>query len=350
MPPNKRKDNLPANASDGPLAGIEKLERASILLMALGEADAAEILKHLGPKEVQKVGLSMTQLTEVTQEQVEGVLKEFLDEVGAFTSMGFGADDYIRSMLTKALGHDKAAGLIDRILVGENTTGLDTLRWMEPRAVSDIIRLEHPQIQAIVVSYLDGDMAAEVLSNFDEKVRLDIIMRIASLEAVQPSALKELNDILERQFSGNAGSQATAMGGVKCAANIINFLDSTTATDLMDQVKETDEDIGNQIQDLMFVFDNLIDVDDRGVQALLKEVATDVLVIALKGADPDVQDKFFKNMSSRAAELLRDDLEAKGPVKVSEVEAAQKDILTIARRMADAGEIVLGGAGGEQMI
>ena len=345
MPQNKDFDN-----GDNSISGMEKIQQASILLMALGEGDAAEILKHLGPKEVQKVGLAMTQLTEVKQEQVEGVLTNFLEEVSSLTSMGFGADEYIRKMLTKALGTDKATGLIDRILVGENTTGLDTLRWMEPRAVSDIIRQEHPQIQAIVVSYLDSDMAAAVLSNFDEKVRLDIVMRIASLEAVQPSALKELNFILEHQFSGAAGSQATAMGGVKCAANIVNNLDSMTASDLMEQVKETDEDIGNQIQDLMFVFDNLIDVDDRGIQTLLKEISTDVLVVALKGADPDVQEKFFKNMSSRAAELLKDDLDAKGPVKVSEVEAAQKDVLTIARRMADAGEIVLGGAGGEEMI
>lgn len=331
------------------LANLNKTERAAILLMTLGEQDAAEILKHMGPKEVQSIGSTMATLTSVNQGQVEGVVSEFLDAVSGQTGMGLGADDYIRKMLTQALGEDKAGALIDRILLGGNTTGLDSLKWMEPRQVADLIRHEHPQIQAIVVSYLDSDQSAEVLSLFDEKVVLDIIMRVASLEAVQPAALQELNDILERQFSGKAGTQTTTMGGIKCAASIVNFVDSTAASELLEQIKEVDEDLGTQIEDLMFVFDNLVDVDDRGIQALLREVSTDLLVLALKGADPTLQEKIFKNMSKRAAELLRDDLEAKGPVKLSDVEAAQKEILTIARRLADAGEIMLGG-GGEAMV
>jgi len=343
-------DQLPAEQNQAELlANLSRVERAAILLMSLGEKDAAEILKHMGPKEVQKVGTSMATLSDVRQEQVEGVVAEFLDAVGGQTGMGLGSDDYIRNMLTQALGSDKAGALIDRILLGGNTTGLDSLKWMEPRQVADLIRHEHPQIQAIVISYLDADQSAEILSNFDEKVRLDIIMRVAALEAVQPAALQELNDILERQFSGKAGTQTQSMGGVKVAANIVNLVDSTIANDLLEQIKETDEDMGTQIQDLMFVFDNLVDIDDRGIQALLREVSTDLLVVALKGADPTVQEKIFKNMSKRAAELLKDDLEAKGPVKVSEVEGAQKEILTIARRLADAGEIVLGG-GGEAMV
>ncbi|WP_320821427.1 flagellar motor switch protein FliG [Thalassolituus sp.] len=336
---------MPENA----LASLSRVERAAILLMTLGEKDAAEILKHMGPKEVQRVGTAMATLKNINQGQVEGVVSEFLDAVSGQTGMGLGSDDYIRNMLTQALGNDKAGALIDRILLGGNTTGLDSLKWMESRQVADLIRHEHPQIQAIVVSYLDADQSAEILSNFDEKVCLDIIMRVAALEAVQPAALQELNDILERQFSGKAGSQTTSMGGVKVAASIVNFVDSTIAAELLEQIKEVDEDLGTQIQDLMFVFDNLVDVDDRGIQALMREVSTDLLVVALKGADPLVQEKIFKNMSKRAAELLRDDLEAKGPVKVSEVEASQKEILTIARRLADAGEIVLGG-GGEAMM
>ncbi|MFK4752684.1 MULTISPECIES: flagellar motor switch protein FliG [Oceanospirillaceae] len=328
---------------------LSRVERAAILLMSLGEKDAAEILKQMGPKEVQKVGTAMATLTNIHQTQVENVVAEFLEAVSGQTGMGLGSDDYIRNMLTQALGSDKAGALIDRILLGGNTSGLDSLKWMEPRQVADLIRQEHPQIQAIVVSYLDSDQSAEILSNFDEKVRLDIIMRVASLEAVQPAALKELNDILERQFSGKAGAQTTTMGGVKVAANIVNMVDSTMAAELLERIIEVDEDLGTQIQDLMFVFDNLGDVDDRGIQALLREVSTDLLVVSLKGADPMVQEKIFKNMSKRAAELLRDDLEAKGPVKVSEVEGAQKEILTIARRLADAGEIVLGG-GGEAMM
>ncbi|WP_300424656.1 flagellar motor switch protein FliG [uncultured Thalassolituus sp.] len=339
-------ENLPENANG--LANLSRVERAAILLMSLGEKDAAEILKHMGPKEVQRVGSAMASLKNVNQPQVEGVVSEFLDAVSGQTGMGLGADDYIRNMLTQALGNDKAGALIDRILLGGNTTGLDSLKWMEARQVADLIRHEHPQIQAIVVSYLDADQSAEVLSNFDEKVVLDIIMRVASLEAVQPAALQELNDILERQFSGKAGTQTTTMGGVKVAASIVNFVDSTIASELLEQIKEVDEDLGTQIQDLMFVFDNLVDVDDRGIQVLLREVSTDLLILALKGADPSVQEKIFKNMSKRAAELLRDDLDAKGPVKLSDVEGAQKEILTIARRLADAGEIMLGG-GGEAM-
>lgn len=326
-----------------------KLEQAAMLLMSLGEADAAEILKHLGPKEVQRLGTAMTQLSNVQQQEVEAVLSGFLNEVRTLTGLGMGSDNYIRNMLVTALGEDKANGLIDRILLGGNTTGLDTLKWMEARSVADIIRNEHPQIQAIVIAYLDSDQSAEIMSYFPDKVRLDIMMRVASLDSVQPSALQELNNILEKQFSGNAGSQTKTMGGIKVAAEIVNSLDSSIASELLESITDVDEDLGTQIQDLMFVFDNLKEVDDRGIQTLLREVSSDILIIALKGADEDLQEKIFKNMSKRAAELLKDDLETKGPVKLSEVEGAQKEILVIARRMADAGEINLGG-GGEQML
>ena len=331
-------------------AKLNKVDKAAILLLSLGETDAAQVLRHMGPKEVQKVGVAMAQMRNVHREQVEQVMGEFVEIVGDQTSLGVGADSYIRKMLTQALGEDKANNLIDRILLGGNTSGLDSLKWMEPRAVADVIRYEHPQIQAIVVAYLDPDQAGEVLSHFDHKVRLDIILRVSSLNTVQPSALKELNLILEKQFAGNANSTRTTMGGVKRAADIMNYLDSSVEGALMDDIREVDEDLSGQIEDLMFVFDNLADVDDRGIQALLREVSSDVLVLALKGSDEAIREKIFRNMSKRAAELLRDDLEAKGPVRVSEVEGAQKEILTIARRMAESGEIVLGGKGGEEMI
>jgi len=340
---------VPDKAVEKPKAKMRSVDQAAILLMSLGEADAAEVLKHMGPKEVQRIGAAMTQLNNVQQEDVQSVLGEFLAEVRTLTGLGIGADSYIRNMLVTALGEDKANGLIDRILLGGNTTGLDTLKWMEARSIADIIRNEHPQIQAIVIAYLDADQSAEILSYFTEKVRLDIMMRVASLDTVQPSALQELNNILEKQFSGNASSQTKAMGGYKVAAEIMNNLDGSIEADLMDAIREVDEDMGNQIQDLMFVFDNLKDVDDRGIQALLREISSDVLIVALKGADVDLQEKIFKNMSRRAAELLRDDLEARPPVRLTEVESAQREILTIARRMADSGEIVLGG-GGEQML
>ena len=328
---------------------MTKTEQAAILLMSLGEATAAEVLKHMGPKEVQRLGTAMASLNNIQQQEVEIAISNFMDEVRTLTGLGMGADSYIRNMLVTALGQDKADGLVDRILLGGNTTGLDTLKWMDARSVADIIRNEHPQIQAIVLAYLDADQSAEIINFFPEKVRLDVMLRVASLDTVQPSALQELNDILEKQFSGNAGSQTKDMGGYKVAAEIVNNLDSSIGGELLDSIKEIDEDLGTQIQDLMFVFENLKDVDDRGIQALLREVSSDVLILALKGSDEILKEKIFANMSKRAAELLRDDLEAKGPVKISEVEGAQKEILTIARRMADAGEINLGG-GGEEML
>lgn len=328
---------------------LSSLERAAILLMSLGETDAAQVLKHMGPKEVQKIGLAMSQLQNVSRVQVEEVLGDFLEDVGEQTGLGVGADSYIRRMLSEALGEDKANGLIDRILLGGNTTGLDTLKWMEPRAVADIIRFEHPQIQAIVMSYLDSDQGAEILRYFDPKVRLDVMLRVAALESVQPQALQELNDILEKQFSGSGGTQTTSMGGVKVVANIMNNLDSAIEGELMDAIKEIDEALGEEIEDLMFVFDNLADLDDKDLQTLLREVKPETLTLALKGAEGRVQEKIFKNMSKRAAELLRDDLEAQGPVRVSEVETSQKEILGVARRLAEDGTINLA-AGGEELV
>ncbi len=322
-------------------------EKAAVLLLSLGEENAAQVLKHMGPKEVQKIGLAMASLKNVEKEGVEGVLNEFLEKVEDQTGIGIGTEDYIRKTLKSALGDDKADALIDRILLGANTKGLDTLKWMDPRAVADIIRYEHPQIQSIVMSYLDPDQSAEILALFPEKVRLDLALRMSALESIQPTALQELNTIMEKQFSGSTASKAAQIGGVKKVADIMNFLDTSIESVLIENIKEVDEDLGQQIQDLMFVFDNLADVDDRGIQALLREISTDTLILALKGSDEAIKEKIFKNMSKRAAELMRDDLEAMGPVKVSEVEAAQKEILTVARRMADAGEIVLGGVGEE---
>ncbi|MFY0675779.1 MAG: flagellar motor switch protein FliG [Neptuniibacter sp.] len=328
---------------------LGEIEKAAILLISLGEADAAEILKHMGPKEVQMIGEAMAQLNNVPQSKVETVVGDFMGVVSDQTGIGINNDVYIRSMLNQALGEEKAKTLLDRILMSTNTSGLDTLRWMEPRQIAEIIRYEHPQIQAVVVAYLEPDAAAGVLGCFDDKQRLDILMRVAALDRIQPQALQELNDILERQFAGASGASSATLGGIKSAADIMNFIDSSIEAELMDGIKESDENMANTISDLMFVFENLLDVEDMGIQAILREVSTDVLVVALKGADVSLQEKVFRNMSKRAAELLRDDLEAKGPVRVSEVEEAQKEVLTIARRLADEGEIILGG-GGEAMV
>ncbi|HSB95525.1 MAG TPA: flagellar motor switch protein FliG [Spongiibacteraceae bacterium] len=331
-------------------SSLSRIDQAAVLLMSLGEKDAAAVLRHLGPKDVQRLGAAMTQLQNIERAQVEEIVNTFLSDARTLTGLGMGADSYIRNMLVEALGEDKANSVVDRILLGGNTTGLDTLKWMDPRSVADLIRNEHPQIQAIVIAYLDADQAAEVLANLVDKQRLDIIMRVASLDAVHPSALQELNDILEKQFSGNASSQTKAMGGTKVAAEIMNNMEGSMEGELMESIKEIDEDLGGQIQDLMFVFEDLKNVDDRGIQAMLREVSSEVLILALKGSDEELKEKIFKNMSKRAAELLRDDLESKGPVRVSDVEGAQKEILQIARRMADSGEITLGGGGGEAMI
>ena len=336
-----------STAEGGPPTPVEK---AAIFLMTLGEEEAGKVLKNMGPKEVQKIGLAMSSLSNIQREAVDGVLDDFFSAVGNQTGLGMANDDYIRNMLVSALGEDKANTLVDRILLGGNTTGLDTLKWMDARSVAAVIRYEHPQIQTIVIAYLDADHAADVLSHLDDKVRLDIIMRVSKLESVQPEALSELNSIMEKQFSGGSGRQAANIGGVKCVAEIMNHVDTAVEATLMESIKDENEELGTSIQDLMFVFDNLKEVDNTGIQALLREVSSDVLILALKGADEEMKEKIFSNMSKRASELLRDDLEARGPVRLSDVEGAQKEILVIARRMADAGEIMLGSGGAEEMI
>lgn len=334
-------------ASTGKFSGVD---RAAIFLLSLGEADAAQILRHMGPKEVQKVGSAMAAMANVSREQVQAILGDFIEMVESQTALGVGSEEYIRRVMVDALGEEKAGTLIDRILLGRNTKGLESLKWMDARAVAEIIRLEHPQIIAIVLSYLDSDHAADVLTYLPERVRIDVLMRIATLDGIQPVALAELDEIMERQFSGSNNVKSSSVGGIKAAANILNFIDSSMEGEIMELVKDADAELGQKIQDLMFVFDNLADVDDQGIQALLREVSSDNLIIALKGADETVREKVFKNMSKRAAEMLRDDLEAKGPVRLSEVEIAQKEILAIARRMAEAGDIVLGGKGTEQYV
>jgi flagellar motor switch protein FliG len=329
---------------------LEGVDKAAILLLSLTEDDAAQILKHLEPKQVQKLGTAMAQIDDMTQGKITSVHKHFIEEIQNYSTIGFQSTDFVKRALTSALGEDKAANLIDQILMGTGAKGLDSLKWMDSKQVASIIRNEHPQIQTIVMSYLDAEQSAEILSQFPEKVRLDLMMRVANLEEVQPAALQELNEIMEKQFAGQAGTQAAKMGGLKSAADIMNYLDTNIEGQLMDAIREQDEEMSQQIQDLMFVFDNLTDVDDRAIQTILREVQQDALLKAIKGAEAELKDKITKNMSKRAAEMLLDDLEAMGPVRVSEVEAAQKEILSVARRLADAGEIMLGGGGGDEFL
>ncbi|MCP4041474.1 MAG: flagellar motor switch protein FliG, partial [Gammaproteobacteria bacterium] len=316
---------------------LSGVEQAAVLLMSIGEEDAASVMKHMGPKELQRLGAAMASLQNVSQNQVTVILDQFLEAVGSHTALGVDSESYIRDVMVKALGEDKAGGLMDRILLGGSAQGLETLKWMDSRSIADMIRNEHPQIISIVLAYLDSDQSAEVLAILPERTRPDLLLRVATLDAIQPAALQELNQILETQVSGTASMQAATVGGTKTAANIMNFTDSSIETEIMEQIKEADAELGQKIEDLMFVFENLSEVDDSGTQAILREVSSDVLLLALKGSDEEMREKFFRNMSKRAAEMLRDDLEAKGPVKLSEVEGAQKEVLAIARRMADEG-------------
>ena len=323
-------------------------ERAAILLLTLGEQEAAQVLKHMGAKEVQRIGSAMSKLANVSKEEVQGVITHFTSSVESETSVGVGTDEFLRKVLVDALGQDKAASIIDRINIGRSTKGLEALKWMDARAVAELIRLEHPQIIAIVLAYLDADQSAEVLTCLPANMRSDIVVRIATLDGVQPSALNELDDIMEKQFAGKGGTGKTStMGGAKAAANIINLLEPSQEGMIMEQIVKADQALGARIQDLVFVFDNLLELDDRSMQELMRQVPSDRLLLALKGADEPLKEKIFKNMSQRASEMLKDDLEAKGPVRISEVEGAQKEILQIARKLADSGAIALAGKGEE---
>lgn len=324
-------------------------ERAAIFMMSLGEQKAAEVLKHMQPSEVQKIGTIMASLNDVSSEKVRAVLDGFVEEANSQSGVGVDPDEYIKNMLISALGKEKAGGVIDRILLGRNAKGLDSLKWMGPKAVAGVVKNEHPQIIAIVLSHLEGEHAAEVLQHLPERARSDVLMRIATLEGVSPAALQELNQILEKQFSGGSEEKSSGIGGIKAAANILNFMGDSEAT-ITEVITEQDAELSQAIQNQMFVFENLLDIDDRGMQTVLREVQSEQLIIALKGADDAVKEKIFKNMSSRAADVMREDLEAKGPVRLQEVEDAQKEILTVVKRLEEAGDITLAGKGGDEYV
>jgi flagellar motor switch protein FliG len=320
----------------------EGLTKSAILLMSLGEDEAAEVFKYLAPREVQKIGATMATLKHVTRDQIDAVLEEFRLEAEQFSALSLDSGEYIRAVLTKALGNDKASGLIERILQGGDTSGIEGLKWMDSGAVAELIKNEHPQIVATILVHLDRDQASEVLEYFTERLRNDVVLRIATLDGIQPTALRELNDVLTKLLSGSENLKRSPMGGVRAAAEILNFMSGSNEESVVANVRGYDEELAQAIVDQMFVFDNLIDVEDRGIQVLLKEVESESLIVALKGARPELREKILKNMSSRAADLLREDLESRGPVRVSEVEAEQKNILQIVRRLADEGEITLG--------
>lgn len=327
-------------------SSLGSTEKAALLLLAVGQDRAASVLKNMGPKEVQIVGAAMSNLGAISTDMVNFVLEDFITQIKDRTGLGLDSDSYIRNMLVDALGEDKAGSVIDRILLGGNSKGIEQLKWMDTRSIADLVKVEHPQIIATILSLLDADLSAAVLGLLAENMRSDILMRIAKMETIQPAAIKELDDMMEKQLSGSESVKASAVGGIDAAANILNFMEGNLTDDMMITINESDETLGQQIQDKMFVFDDLVKVDDRGIQSLLREVSTDQLLLALRGVAEDLKSKIFSNMSKRAAEMLADDLEAAPPTKLSEVEQSQKDILIIAKKLSDSGEIALGGGGG----
>ncbi len=325
----------------------EGIEKSAILLLSLGQDEAAEVLRNLGPKEVQKLGHAMAALKQVPRDRVESVIDDFAKHASKGAPVAVD-NDAIKSMLTKALGDDRAASLISRIMSGTDTAGIEGLKWMDPADVAELIRNEHPQIISTILVHLEFDHAGDILKHFTDRLRNDVLLRIATLDGVQPVALRELNEALTRILSNSAANiKKTAMGGIRHAAEILNFVGQSNETAIIDNVREYDPDLAQKILDEMFVFENLLDVEDRGIQLLLREVQSDALIIALKGSSPEMRDKIFKNMSQRAAEMMREDLESKGPVRLSEVENEQKEILKVARRLAEEGQIQLGGGGGD---
>ena len=326
------------------------VEEAAILLMSLGEEEAAEVFKHLAPKEVQKLGETIARLKFVPRERLTRVLERFATDALESHTLVADTDEYVKAVLRKALGEDKANLLIDRILQGSDVTGIEGLKWLDPVTVAELLRNEHPQIVAAILVHLESDMASEIMKSFTERQRNEVMVRIATLDGIQPAALKDLNEVMSNVLAGGDKMRKASLGGVKPAAEIINLLGSALETSVLDYVRESDPDLAQKLMDNMFGFDDLIKLDDKGVQAVLKEVQSESLVLALKGAMPEMREKIFRNMSSRAAETLKEDLEGRGPVRVSDVEAEQKEILKIVRRLVEEGQIVIATGGADEFL
>ena len=328
----------------------EGTENAAILLMSLGEEEASEVFKHLAPKEVQRLGETIARMKSIPRERVEGVLVKFSEVAGEQSMLVTDTDEYVKTVLRRALGDDKANLLIDRILQGADVTGIESLKWMDPGSVGELLRNEHPQIVAAILVHLDFDQAGSVLKTFTERQRNEVMVRIATLDGIQPAALKDLNEVMSNLLAGGDKMRKASLGGVKTAADIINLLGSALETSVLDYVRESDPDLAQKLMDNMFGFDDLIKLDDKGIQAVMKEVQSESLVLALKGATPEMREKVFRNMSSRAAETLREDLDGRGPVRVSDVEAEQKEILKIVRRLVEEGQVVIATGGADEFL
>lgn len=326
------------------------LNDAAILLMSLGEEEAAEVFKHLSPKEVQKLGETIARMRTVSREKLDSVINKFTNAAAQQSLLVSDTSNYVKAVLRRALGDDKASLLIDRILQGGDVSGIESLKWMDPLSVAELLRNEHPQIVAAILVHLDSEQASGVLMHLTDRQRGEILLRVATLEGIQPTALKDLNEVLFKVLAGGDKIRKSSLGGVKAAAEIINLLGSNMDAAVIESIRAFDPDLAQKIMDKMFVFEDVLKLDDPAIQSVLKEVASETLIVALKGAVPELREKFLGNMSSRAADALREDLESRGPMRLSEVEAQQKEILKTVRRLADEGQIVIGGGGDDAFV
>ena len=328
----------------------EGLQKAAVLMFALGEDAAAQVMKFLEPREVQKLGLLMSTMTSVSTDSLSGVLNELRSEASKNKTFNVDSQDYISGVLNKALGDDKASNLLNRILTKSDSTGIDNLKWMDAKAVANLIYNEHPQIIATILLHLPALQASEILTEFTERTRIDVLLRITTLDGIQPLILNDLNEVLTNLLTGNDSLRKKPLGGIKAAASIMNFLNTDIESVAMSKIKDFDESIAEQINEEMFVFDNIVDIADRDIQAILLEIPSEGLIIALKGAKEEIKNKILKNMSGRAAEMMLEDLNSKGPVRLSEVEKQQKEILIIIRRLADEGQITISSGGEDDFV
>ncbi len=323
-------------------------ERAAVLMMSLGEQNAAAILKHMDPRDVEAVGLAMAALKSVSKDSAENVVQSFLLKLDSGDSFAVDKPDFVKKVMAASFGKQRGELMVDRILSGATGgAGIDALKWMDPRAVAQIVAEEHPQVIASLLAQLDGKLAAKIIPLLPEKQRADVLIRIATLEELPQSALQELDQIVGKRAASGTQVTSRKIGGTRTVADIINAMDRETSASVLGTIETENSELHNKIKELLFVFDDLVDIDNKGIQAILREVSSDILSVALRGADPVVADKIYGNMSKRAAEILREDMEARGPVKLTEVEAAQREIITIAQKMAEEGTIILGTSAGE---
>lgn len=341
---------LTGPAASTPAQSLSEVQKAAILMMVVGEDTAAQILRTLTPTEVQQLGEAMYTVEGVDHDTVDGVLNEFLGIVSTQTGLGVGAGGYVRQVMDRALGTHKAQSVLSRIIPSNSERPIEILDWMDPSAVAELILDEHPQIMALVIASLDYAQGAEVLKLLPVEAQAEIIRRIATLNTVQPEALRDLEEVMRAKFKANTTLRASQIGGVKAAARIMNFTRQDTEERIMKDLRKEDKALTEEIQDNLFVFDYLIKSDERALQTVLREVDAEVLVLALKGADSVLKDKLLSCISQRAAANIQDEMDAMGPVRLSQVQEAQKTVITIARRLSDEGKITLAGRGGEKMV